>query len=40
MRTSAGVDKVLARLTEIKKEGIKAPKRPGISAYGNRPDSA
>ena len=40
MRTSAGVDKVLARLTEIKKEGIRAPKRPGISAYGNRPDSA
>ena len=40
MRTSVGVDKVLARLTEIKKEGIRAPKRPGISAYGNRPDSA
>lgn len=36
MRTAAGVDKVLARLAEIKKQGIKAPKRPGISAYGNR----
>lgn len=36
MRTAAGVNKVLARLAEIKKQGIKAPKRPGISAYGNR----
>jgi hypothetical protein len=36
MRTKAGVDKVLARLEEIKKQGIRAPKRPGISAYGNR----
>ena len=39
MRTKSGVDKVLARLTEIKKEGIHAPKRTGISAYGNRPDA-
>ena len=36
MRTSTGVNKVLTRLAEIKKQGIKAPKRPGISAYGNR----
>ena len=36
MRTSTGVNKVLARLAEIKKQGIRAPKRPGISAYGNR----
>ena len=40
MRTKSGVDKVLARLAEIKKEGTHAPKRPGISAYGNRQDSA
>lgn len=39
MRTLAGVNKVLARLAAIKKEGIHAPKRPGISAYGNRQDS-
>lgn len=36
MRSAAGVNKVLARLAEIKKQGIHAPKRPGISAYGNR----
>ena len=39
MRTVAGVDRVLARLSKIKKQGIIAPKRPGISAYGNRPDA-
>jgi len=39
MRTTAGVDRVLARLTEIKKQGIKAPNRPGISAYGKRPNT-
>jgi hypothetical protein len=39
MRTAAGVEKVLARLAEIKKKGINAPKRPGISAYGKRPDA-
>jgi len=37
MRSQVGVNKVLARLEEIKKEGQHAPKRPGISAYGNRP---
>jgi len=36
MRTQTGVNKVIARLAEIKKQGIHAPKRPGISAYGNR----
>jgi hypothetical protein len=39
MRTPAGVDKVLTRLKELKKKGIHAPKRPGISAYGNRTDA-
>ena len=39
MRSATGVNKVLARLSEIKKGGIKAPKRPGISAYGNRTDA-
>lgn len=38
MRTKTGVDKVLSRLVEIKKQGTQAPKRPGISAYGNRPN--
>ncbi len=40
MRTQAGVNKVLARLAQVKKEGQHAPKRPGISAYGNRTESS
>lgn len=36
---SEWVDKILTRLSEIKKRGVKAPSRPGISAYGNRDSS-